>query len=83
MAFKAKSDFVYAGRRVKAGETVAMTASHARLFKALGHVENYDEPAQPRASEPDPLDHDENGRKGGSKKGSKRNYKRRDMRAED
>lgn len=83
MKVKAKAEFPYGGRRIRVGETVTMSNADARLMKALGRVEDYVEPVKTRAANADPLDHDEDGRKGGSKKGRKRNYQRRDMRAED
>lgn len=72
----------FAGRSLKAGDEFEASDRNGRLLKAIQKAEDATAPAAEAPTEPhDPLDHDGDGRKGGSKKGIK--YKRRDMQAED
>ena len=71
----------FAGQSLNPGDSFEASERNARLLKAIGKAD--DAPAQeiPRQTKAvDPLDHDGDGRKGGSKKGT--TYKRRDMRAD-
>jgi len=53
----------YATRALKAGD-----ARYARVFGRLGYYRTKDEQPEPVEVEKDPLDHDGDGRKGGSPK---------------
>lgn len=73
----------FAGRSLKVGDEFEASDRNGRLLKAIQKAEDAAAPISDEAPPKphDPLDHDGDGRKGGSKKGAK--YKRRDMQAED
>jgi hypothetical protein len=87
----AKKSMRYGGRRLAVGETFDAGKRDARILKAIGKADDapvsVPEPAaDPESFKPlgqDPLDHDEDDKRGGSKLAAKGRYKRRDLRAED
>lgn len=83
MKLIATKSMLFGGRSLNVGDEFEASDRNGRLLKAIRKAKDPDEPpatALP-APAPDPLDHDGDGKKGGSKKGLK--YKRRDMQAED
>lgn len=86
MKLIATKSMLFGGRSLNVGDEFEASDRNGRLLKAIQKAKDPDEvpavPApNPDARKPDPLDHDGDGKKGGSKKGVK--YQRRDMRAED
>lgn len=85
MKLIATKSMLFGGRSLNIGDEFEASDRNGRLLKAIRKAKDPDEPvkAAPPAATPeqDPLDHDGDGKKGGSKKGAK--YKRRDMQAED
>ncbi|OYU91861.1 MAG: hypothetical protein CFE29_03150 [Bradyrhizobiaceae bacterium PARB1] len=82
MKLIATKAMLFGGRDLKVGDEFEANDRDARVLKAIRKAKDVAEsapeiPKQPR----DPLDHDGDGKKGGSVKGAK--YKRRDMQVED
>jgi len=77
--YYATGDFRYGTRMMRAGDgPIAMTGPQARLYTALGKI-SPTKPSAAKAEEPAPtvettkkpqLDHDGNGKAGGSRKGA-------------
>ncbi len=81
MTLIATKSMSYGGRRLAPGDQFDARARDARLLLAIGKARLEPDRAPEPAPDFHPLDHDEDGKKGGSRKG--RTYKRRDLTAED
>lgn len=85
MKLIATKSMLFGGRSLNVGDEFEASDRNGRLLKAIRKAKDPDDPIEAvplaAASDPDPLDHDGDGKKGGSKKGMK--YTRRDMQAED
>ncbi len=82
MKLIATKAMLFGGRDLKVGDEFEANDRDARVLKAIRKAEDVGETVQPIQDSPrDPLDHDGDGKKGGSVKDAK--YKRRDMQAED
>ena len=83
MTHIAKKSMRYGGKALQPGDSFAPSPRDGRLLVAIGKAElGQLEARVPQTPvKADPLDHDGDGRKGGSVKGN--THKRRDMRAED